>query len=309
MTRFKLCLKTISIFATILAFWFSPAPSVYAQEAAITPKGTPSPTSSFCVNKVTGVMRLVLAEAGISQACHKNELPITLATLEAIASGSPTPAPSVTPTGSPTSSASPSGSPTATPVTGSLPMMVDVNGKIVGPIVGNIAGGSANLVVLRSAGVSFEVLAAQSGFVDQKNGSGGSGGGYGPQFVEYFPTPDCSGPAYLPVGHTVDPAIDDEGKDIGVIPLIVSPQLPDRPAEPYYSHHLRLEPDRLFPGPPYLPGTQAMAMSGSALTFFAQDPAAGGGTCSTGGPDATMGVVQNLNLTTLDVNAPFHVQQ
>ena len=308
MTRFK-CLKTISRFATILAFLVFVGSFIYAQEAAIAPKGTPSPTSSFCVNKVTGVMRLVLAEAGISQACHKNELPITLATLEAIASGGPTPAPSATPTGSPTSSASPSGSPTATPVTGSLPMMVDVNGKIVGPIVGNIAGGSANLVVLRSAGVSFEVLAAQSGFVDQKNGSGGSGGGYGPQFVEYFPTPDCSGPAYLPVGHTVDPAIDDEGKDIGVIPLIVSPQLPiDQPnliTPTIYVWNQIV----YFPGPPYLPGTQAMAMSGSALTFFAQDPAAGGGTCSTGGPDATMGVVQNLNLTTLDVTAPFHVQQ
>ena len=60
------------------------------QEEAITPKPTPSPTASFCVNKLTGAMRLVLAEAGISQPCHKNELPLTFTTLAEIARQSDT---------------------------------------------------------------------------------------------------------------------------------------------------------------------------------------------------------------------------
>jgi hypothetical protein len=196
---------------------------VNTQQEAITPKPTPSPTASFCVNKVTGVMRLVLAEAGISQPCHKNELPITFTTLAEIASGSPTPTPSAspTPTESPTSSASPTASPTATPITGSVPIVVDANGKLVGPVVGPYPAGSPSgevyLVAIKVNGTVLELPASQSGFMD--GDYGGTPNLYGGITEYYLSTGDCTGQAYISL------SVDDlwNGgfvETIGVTPLV-----------------------------------------------------------------------------------------
>jgi hypothetical protein len=62
----------------------------FAQEADPKIVGTlPEPTSSFCYNNSTGVLRLVLADqSGNPKPCHRNESPISFADLQALAAGS-----------------------------------------------------------------------------------------------------------------------------------------------------------------------------------------------------------------------------
>jgi hypothetical protein len=123
----------ISVFVLLLVGGAS------AQEVAVraTP-ALPVLTSGFCVNKVTGVMRLALEKNGVASSCHPNEIGVSLDTLETLgppASPVPNPGPSSAP--SPAPSAVPSPAPSAQPSIGTTtgPLtVVDANGTALGTL-------------------------------------------------------------------------------------------------------------------------------------------------------------------------------
>lgn len=175
------------VYLTVLIIAARPA------HAASTPKATPSPTQTLCVNVRTNVVRDILSNN--SAGCHKNEVEVSIDTLLATQA---TPAPTATPSGAPTPTASPTPTPvpdpTATPTQSACDYgcVMDANSKIVGPLYPVGADAQQQTEVLMSInGVAMSLPVSDGGFV--------TGPQVNVQFSRWYPTTDCTGQSYIVV--------------------------------------------------------------------------------------------------------------
>jgi hypothetical protein len=143
----------------------------------------PQPTTGFCVNKVTGAIRMQLATTGVPKPCHANELTIDLESLASLQVEQPTPTTRVT-------RALPAQS-VALGAATQPPTIVDANGNTVGVLIGFDFRGNA-FAEMSFNGTVLEVPTTSAGFTQTNAGLSG-------QTIAFFTAANCSSPAMFSV--------------------------------------------------------------------------------------------------------------